>query len=384
MVGLSLLGILLVGAPPGRTASVAPTTYDNVQIFIHTTNSSFSGTYDVTAFNSTGYALVTYETPYPAASFELPSASYIFTVTATTNGIYVCPLTAGASSGASGGATATSSSAASAVILPPCLPGMPKTEYGYAVQQVSGPVSLTISTKPVGTYPTEVVSIHVQYVNGTAAAGTNLYASVLGGPFYTYGVTPLNMSAVTGKDGNAKLTIPVVPVEVTAWKWVHVVVPTSRTSTQVTVGGENVNVTANVFPSFVGLAGSTLIVPPQTSATIVLHSQQPSYWATPEAVSSTSVASPGSASSGSASSSSGAPDLVPQVVNSQQASSEESVQTSVSTSTVVEQVSLPAGSASTLGGAASNYDAVLLTVVGALALGLATASIIIVRNRPGV
>ena len=70
-VGLSLIAILLIGAAPGRAATTAAT-YNNVQVMIHTTNSTFAGTFSVTAYNSTGYALVTYNTPYPAASFELP------------------------------------------------------------------------------------------------------------------------------------------------------------------------------------------------------------------------------------------------------------------------------------------------------------------------
>ena len=69
--GLSLMAILLVGATPSLAATSA-SSYDNVQVFVHTTNSTFSGTYTVTAYNSTGYPVITYSTPYPAASFELP------------------------------------------------------------------------------------------------------------------------------------------------------------------------------------------------------------------------------------------------------------------------------------------------------------------------
>src|SRR5579864_3526144 len=81
-IGLSLVAILLIGTAPGRAAT-GSASYDNVQVLVNTSNSAFNGTYTVTAYNSTGYPLVTYQTPYPAASFELPGGSYIFAVSAS-------------------------------------------------------------------------------------------------------------------------------------------------------------------------------------------------------------------------------------------------------------------------------------------------------------
>jgi hypothetical protein len=384
LVGLSLVGILMIGAPPGRAATAA-TTYDNVQLSIHTTNATFAGTYTVTAFNSTGYPLVTYETPYPAASFELPSASYIFTVSASTQTIYACPLGSGVST-ASGSATATAASGASSagtgIVLPICYPGYPQDEYGFAVQQVSGPTSITISTKPDSSFPTTTITVHVHYVNGTAAMGSNLYASVLGGDWYGFGgATPLNMSATTGPGGSAQIVVPAAPVDVTAWSWIPVNLPASQTTTVVNIGGEKVNVTVNWEPSYVGLAGSVLIVPPQTSGSITLHSQQSSYWVTPEGATSGG----GSVSTGLATGEAvtNGPDLVPASISSQQSTGQSGASTVVSTSTVVERVATAPGTVSTIGSPAANYDSVLLTIVGALALALAATSLIIVKRRPG-
>jgi len=47
------------------------------------------------------------------------------------------------------------------------------------------------------------------------------------------------------------------------------------------IGGEKVNVTVYWQPSSMGLAGDALIIPPTTSASITLHVQTPTYWATP-------------------------------------------------------------------------------------------------------
>ena len=352
-VGLSLVAILLVGAAPGITA-IPVTTYDNVQIQVHTTNSTFVGTYTFTAYNSTGYPIVTFQTPYPAGSFELPSAGG-----------------SSASSGSGSGVT---------VILPPCNFGYPQAEYGFLAMQVSGPLSLTITTRPLGSFPVETLTVRAQYANGTAAPQTNLYASVLGAQSYGLTPAPFNMTGVTGKSGTAVLMVPVAPVTVTGWKWTPIAVPITQSSTTVSVGGELVNVTANWEPSYIGLAGTVLVVPPQTSGTITLHAQKPIYWATPEGALS-SGATTGEAAVSVATASSG-PDLVPASVASQQATTQSGVQTVVSTSTVVEDVSPSPGTTSTIGGSASNYETVLLTVVGAVALGIASASLIIVRREP--
>jgi hypothetical protein len=267
--------------------------------------------------------------------------------------------------------------------------GYPQAEYGYSVQQVSGPTTIAISTQPVVKFPTTTITVHVHYTNGTAAAGTSLYASVLGGVWYwADGATPLSMSGVTGTDGTAKLTVPAVPVEVTAWNWIPVNLPKSTSTEVVTIGGEKVNVTVNWEPSYVGLAGSVLIVPPQTSGSITLHLQQQSYWATPQGVksvnatgNSTGIATPGTAGvAGTSATIASSPDLVPASLTSQQAVAQSTVQTVVSTSTVFEQAQATQAAVSVATGA-SDYGTVLLTIVGALALGIASASLIIVRRR---
>jgi hypothetical protein len=58
-----------------------------------------------------------------------------------------------------------------------------------------------------------------------------------------------------------------------------------QTALQVVVGGEKANVTAYWQPTYVGLAGLALIVPPAASAPIVMHVKQPDYWVMPHGVS---------------------------------------------------------------------------------------------------
>ncbi len=396
--GLSLVAIMLVGAAPSWAATSSPT-FDNVQIFVHTANSTFTGTYTVTAYNSTGDAVITYQTPYPAASFELPSASYIFSVSADSQYQGYCypvtPVTTatGVSSPPVSTATASSgsSSGGAAIKLPPCYLGYPQSEYGFVAQQVTGPTSITVSTVPIQNFPTTTVSVHVTYANGTAASGASVYANVLGGNWYSIdGNSVLNTSGQVGNDGNAKLVVPTAPVQVTAWNWVPVNLPKSPGTTQVTVGGEKVNVSVTWQPAYVGFAGSVLIVPPQTSASIVLKLQQPQFWATPLGVANqgslSSATSTGAAAvSGAAGTVSSTPNLVPASLTSAQSTGQASTQTVVQTSTVTEPRSSPPVTTATTTSttpAATNYDTVLFTVVGALALGIASASLIIVRRRP--
>jgi hypothetical protein len=293
------------------------------------------------------------------------------------------------SSGSASG-SASGTGGGTAIIVQPCAfgySGYPQAEYGYSVLKVSGPTSITVSTQPVIKFPTTTITVQVHYANGTAAAGTSLYASVLGGVWYwADGATPLSMSGVTGTDGTAKLTVPAVPVDVTAWNWIPVNLPKSTSTEVVTIGGEKVNVTVNWEPSYVGLAGSVLIVPPQTSGSITLHVQQQSYWATPQGVTATSssaTATPGTAGASATSATiASAPDLVPASLTSQQAAAQTSAQTVVSTSTVFEQAQATQAATSSVATGASDYGTVLLTIVGALALGIASASLIIVRRRP--
>jgi hypothetical protein len=276
--------------------------YDNVQISVQTSG-ILAGYFSVSAFNMSGYQEALVQTHYPAASFELPGGQYVFTVTANnqTNSVYNPPVPLGAAS--SGGQSSPSV---------PSLPVYvaPAVEYGYSVQQVSGSMSITITTQNVAQFPTNTLTVTVLYANGTAAAGASVSASVLGSWYY-WGYEPNVVTwASTGADGTATLVTPAAPVQVDAWSWLPVNVTTGYVPPQVGATGAPANGTVIPIPVYMGLAGSALVVPPQASVTITLQGQQANYWAVPYAAASTP--------SGSVSGSVPGPGSVPYSVYAQQ------------------------------------------------------------------
>jgi len=262
----------LLGLSSLSLANVA--SYSNVQVFIQTA-SSLPDYFTVSAFNMSGYMIASSQTQYPAASFELPNGQYIFTATAdqSSNQIYDVPTV---------GVNVAQSGLAMPSIL--SLYESPVVEYGYLTQQVSGSTTLMISTENVTSFPTTTLTIKVAYANGTVADGATVSASVVGSSYY-WGYEPnAVMWNTTQAAGVATLVAPQAPVQIDAWDWVPVNLPSNLTMVPVIVGGEKVNVTIYWEPTYVGLAGSALIIPPQTSASITLHVQQPSYWVMPYGV----------------------------------------------------------------------------------------------------
>jgi hypothetical protein len=274
----TILGLMLIAL--GSMSLANTVSYNNVQLFVQT-SSNLPDYFTVSAFNMSGYMVASSQTHYPAASFELPSGEYIFTVTAdmSSNQIYYSPLPIGIKY--VNGAQDTN--------VTPSEPAMPYhlapiVEYGYAVQQVSGPTTFTISTQNVTSFPTTGITIKVVYANGTAAEGASVSASVIGSWYYWGYEDNVLTWNTTQADGVATLATPQAPVQVNAWSWIPVNLPINLTTVQVDVAGEDVNVTLYWQPTYVGLAGSALIVPPETSATITLHVQQPKYWIMPYGV----------------------------------------------------------------------------------------------------
>jgi len=276
-LAISLLLLLTSGGATFAQPPAAATTYNHVQVKVQTAN-SLNATYIGTVYNSSGYMEATFQSRYPVFSFDLPSSTYLFAVTALQQSVSRCPLYG---EYAKGGAA----QAGPAMIYPPCFLSNPAIEYGYSFQQVSGSTSITISTQPIDKIPTSTVTITTSYLNGTAASGASVSAYIVG-EWYWWGNANnrLVLWGQTDKTGRVDLTVPSVPVEVSAWAWLPVNLPSHQTTVQTTVGGEKVNVTVYWQPTYVGLAGSALIMPPKTGASITLHAQQPNYWATPYGV----------------------------------------------------------------------------------------------------
>jgi hypothetical protein len=260
-----LAGTMILGTQATTFSSGAA--YNSVQVFI-TTQSSLNTSYLVSAYNSTGGLVATSQSQYPAVSFELPSGNYLFTVVASQPYSNKNPIPLGIAQSSSAIAYPISNS---------------PSEYGYSMVLVSSSSTINISTTAISDLKTTHVTVHVNYQNGTVASDASVGASIIGGWYWIY-ENNVVLSNQTDNNGVATLTVPMVPVEVTAWKWVPVNLPDNETTMQVNVGGELVNVTVYWQPTYVGLAGEALIIPPEASASITLHSQQSSYWVMPYGV----------------------------------------------------------------------------------------------------
>jgi hypothetical protein len=256
---LTLTAIVLCSLPLTRAAS-----YSNVSINIQTQN-NLPYSFTVSAFNASGYLLASCQTQYPAASFELPDGQYIFTAT-TYYGAY--PM-----------------SNAIQGVYPIPYYSMPVTEYGYSKEQVSGSTAFTIQTQNASSLPKTTITVEVTYANGTAAEGASVSASILGSWYYWDYGKDFQLWTSTQADGSATLVTPQVPIQISAWDWIYIPLPSNITTVQVTIAGEQVNVTVYWQPTYVGLAGSALVIPPENNASITLRVQQPNYWVLPLGVS---------------------------------------------------------------------------------------------------
>lgn len=279
--------VLLVGGGGLISGVASAASFNNVQIFV-TTSAVRNYSYTVTAYNLTGSLVGTYESSYPAAAFELPTGDYLFIVSAVDQSVYACGLCeADTSTGKSSNAT---------VISSPIEIYQPSAEYGFLVQRVDSALTLNIATQNVTQLPTSRVTIKVAYTNGTAAAGASVSASVVGQWYYWWGQDSLvSMSNTTASNGKATLVIPRAPAVITGWSWVKLDLSNNATEGVEKVGGESVNVTipwvnatAPSESTYVGLSGTTLLLPPATTANLTLNYQQPDYWVIPMGVQSAS------------------------------------------------------------------------------------------------
>ncbi len=256
--------------------------FNNVQVFV-TTTSNQSYSFQFAAYNLTGSLIASYQTSYPAAAFELPSGGYLFTVSGTHFNYYTkypCPVMgSGGSPGAPTAGPMMPANDSGITAMPICNPW--SSEYGYVTATISGAQIINIHMQNVSTLPTTAVTVKVSYVNGTAAVGASVYASVVGEWYYWWAGDSTTMGTQTDSNGVAHLVIPSAPAVVTAWQWLPVLTGKNGSAMQVIVGGEKVNVTVYWEPTYVGLSGSGLLLPPQNSINLTLHYQQPDYWVMP-------------------------------------------------------------------------------------------------------
>ena len=352
LVGLTLLG----GNSISHSAASSPV-YNNVQVFVKTQSAS-ADSFLISAYNSTGGLVTTSQSEYPAFSFELPSGTYLFTVTASQPYDYKNPQAVGIGQ------------SSSAILYP--ISSNP-AEYGYSLIPVTSSTSVNISTTPISDLKTTKLTVHVNFQNGSAVYDASVGATIVGAWYWVYENNVI-LTNQTNQNGVATLTVPSVPLQITAWSWVQVNLPSSQTTTQVNIGGQKVNVTVYWEPTYVGLAGEALIIPPQSSASITLMSQQQSYWATPYGVG--IPQSVGGASSPAVANGAGA---VP--ANQYSAVSGGPSGSVVSTQTISNQIpSLPSATTTTTEVIASS-NTILLLEIGLIASVLIAASGLVLVAR---
>jgi len=278
LLGLSIIALTSI-ASPGKAAGL-----NLVDVTIQTTQ-SYPYQYTLTVYNTTGNQVANFYGNFPEAAFALPAGTYLITASAYYQQSYYCNVCIYAKSPANANGSA---------IAMPIRYIPPSSEYGFAVEQVTGPVQVTIATKNSTAGPVVKVPVHVRFANGTAAAGAWVYASVIGS---NYGWSPAwNMSGSTGPDGNVTLLLPEGPVQISASLSVPIQLPKNISTVTVIVGGQKVNVTVYWQPNTVSLSGQTLVLPPQESASITLQVQQ--NYPYPIPLYGAGVAQPGVTSSG--------------------------------------------------------------------------------------
>ena len=262
---------------------------NNVQIFVQSsTNPNNLTSYSLTVYNSSGFAVASSDGSYPAFGVELPAGTYLFTVLAMQSYQYPVAYAATASGVATGSPNGAPQAGTDGKLVYSIR--QPAVEYGYLMQQVNGAEVLNIQTSEIYNVSTTRLSVQVSYANGTAASGVSVQSSIVG-EWYWYGGGPntLTMWNQTDSVGRTTLVVPDLPIEVSAWTWVPVDLPQNLTTVQREIGGQLVNVTVYWQPTDVGLASTSLVMPPSTSTSITLHVQQPNYWVIPYGVRSAGV-----------------------------------------------------------------------------------------------
>ncbi len=358
---LALIGAGVLGLTGGIFVSGASQSYNNVQIFVQTQATDKTYQYMMSVYNSSGGLVAYTQSQYPAFGIEIPNGTYLFAVSAVEENYGVaCPIAYSAQQSSQSGPNA---------VMPPYRCYGYSAEYGYLLQQISDSGSYNIATKNVSDIGLNTVSVTVVYSNGTAASGVDVSASVVGSFYYWNGANNEVMWNQTGSDGVTTLTIPALPVEVTSWASVPVILPKNYTTTQVTVAGQPVNVTAYWQPMYVGFTGSALIIPPSTSAKIVLEPYQENYYPIAYAA--------GTATSGVATppigANSGIPGGIPSTGSQNGASTSQFIQNQIPPLTIVstKMVSQPEQS----------LELLSIGVIAAIIVAALSMSIVVLRRK---
>jgi len=282
ITGAVLIPVLIISMLSFYTANVQALSYASnlniVQIMIVPTNSTISQ-YSVYVYNSSGQMVAQSSSSYPIVSFGLPNGTYLITANAVRE---FGPLPLASANSIAGTPPALSSTNYSSINSPAVI--IPQfrfyEEYGYALASINSSTNIVIKTSSPGEIPIYNVDVSVTMPDGSPAVNADVYASPVAayGWWYAVNQSQIKMWGQTNKSGQVTLTVPELPIQLTAWLWLPVELPSNMTTITVKIAGELINVSVYYQPQSVGFTGSSLIIRPQNSAKIVLHYQPQKYW----------------------------------------------------------------------------------------------------------
>jgi hypothetical protein len=280
IMGAMLIPVLIISVLSFSSANALSyaSSLDIVQVMIQPTNSTISQ-YSVYVYNSSGQLVAQSSSNYPIVSFGLPNGTYLITASA---GREFGPLPLASANGITSTSPILSSTNGSSINAPAMIipPYRFYQEYGYALASINSSTTIVIKTSPPGKIPLYNLDVSVTMPDGSPAASADVYASPVAayGWWYAVNQSEIKMWGQTDQSGHVTLTVPELPIQLTAWLWLPIKLPSNMTTITVKIAGELINVSVYYQPQSVGFTGSSLIIPPQNNAKIVLHYQPQNYW----------------------------------------------------------------------------------------------------------
>lgn len=282
ITGALLIPVLIISMLSLYTQDLHALSYASnlniVQVMIVPTNLTVSQ-YFVYVYNSSGQMVAQSSSSYPILSFGLPDGTYLITASA---GRQFGPIPLASTNDMASNAPAFSSANRSSINSPAIIipPYRLYEEYGYALASINSSTTIVIKTSSPGNIPLYKVDVSVTMPDGSPAVNADVYANPVAayGWWYAVNQSEIKMWGQTDQSGHVTLTVPELPIQLTSWLWLPIKLPSNMTTITVKIAGELINVSVYYQPQSVGFTGSSLIIPPQNSAKIVLHYQPQNYW----------------------------------------------------------------------------------------------------------
>ncbi|MEM0118156.1 MAG: hypothetical protein QXV32_06890 [Conexivisphaerales archaeon] len=289
---IALLLPVLASTIAFTKAYTDPSSLNMLQVQIQPTNSTVDQ-FSLYIYNSTGHLVAQSSGSYSIYSFGLPAGKYLITASAGKT-LWPTPLLYSGSA-ANMPSFAANSSSATSINSPAMIVYRAYEEYGYALINLNSSTSIVIKTATPTSIPVYKVDVSVSMPDGSPAVNADVYASPVAAGAWWYAVnqSEVKMWGQTDDSGHVTLVIPELPTLITAWLWVPIKLPENVSTVTVKIAGELINVSVYYQPQSVGFTGNSLIIPPVSSTSIVLHYQPQQYWVYAGSNAQSSIAIPG-------------------------------------------------------------------------------------------